>query len=361
MKYLFFASLLLLISFSSCKKKQETTTPSIQDITESVYASGIVKSLNQYQAFSRVNGVVSGIYIVEGQYVKKGTPILSVSDEVQKLNKENSLLSATFNDFNTNKGKLNDAAMVVELTKNKMKNDSILYFRQKALWDQQIGSLVELEQRELAFENSKTSYMSSKIKLDDLKRQLDFSSTQAKKNLLISEKMESDYTVSSEIDGIVYSFDKSKGELVNIQTPLAIIGDAKKFLLELEVDEPDIFKIKLGQKVMVSLESYKDIPFEASISKIDPIMNERTKTFTVEAVFIKQPPKLYPNISLEANIVIQSKNKALLIPRDYAINDEYVLKANGDTVKIVTGLKDYQKIEILGGITKNDELIKPTE
>lgn len=352
---------LTLLTISSCKNKQETIRPSVEDITESVYASGIVKSLNQYEAFSRVNGIVEGVYIIEGQHVKKGTPLLSVSDEVQKLNKENSKLAATFNDFNTNKGKLQDAEMTVELTKNKMQNDSILYFRQKALWEQQIGSKVELEQRELAFQNSKTAYFSSKVKYNDLKRQLDFSSVQSKKNLSISERMENDYTVKSEIDGIVYSFDKSKGELVNVQTPLAVIGDATNFYLELQVDEPDIFKIKLGQKVILSLDSYKDQPFEATVSKIDPIMDERTKTFTVEAVFTKQPPKLYPNISTEANIIIRSKNKALLIPRNYTINDEYVIKANGDTVKVVAGLKDYQKIEILSGISTDDELVKPTE
>jgi HlyD family secretion protein len=351
----------MLLTIISCKNKQETVIPSVEDITESVYASGIVKSLNQYQAFSKVNGIVEDIYITEGQYVKKGTPILSVSDDVQKLNKENSKLAAAFNDFNTNKGKLQDAEMTVELMKNKMKNDSMLYFRQKALWEQQIGSKVELEQRELAFQNSKTAYFSSKVKFNDLKRQLDFFSTQSKKNLSISERMESDYTVRSEINGIVYSFDKSKGELVNIQTPLAIIGDATNFYLELEVDEPDIFKIKIGQTVIVSLESYKGQAYEATVSKIDPIMNERTKTFTIEAVFTKQPPKLYPNISLEANIIIQSKNKALLIPRNYTIKDQYVIKANGDTVPVVTGLKDYQKIEILSGISLEDELVKPTE
>jgi RND family efflux transporter MFP subunit len=361
MKYYYLLLFVAVLALSACKKKQETITPSIEDITESVYASGIVKSLNQYEAFSRVNGVVEDVYIVEGQLVKKGSPILSVSDEIQKLNKENSKLAADFNDLTTNKGKLRDAEMLVELSKNKMQNDSLLYSRQKVLWEQQIGSKVELEQRELAFQNSKTTYFSSKLKLADLKRQLEFSSIQSKRNLSISERMESDYTVKSEIDGIVYSFDKLKGELVNVQTPLAVIGDAKNFYLELEVDEPDIFKIKIGQKVVVSLDSYKDKPFEAVVSKIDPIMDERTKTFTIEAQFVKQPPKLYPNISTEANIVIQTKNKALLIPRNYAINDEYVIKSNGDTIKVVTGLKDYQKLEILSGISATDELLKPAE
>ena len=90
-------------------------------------------------------------------------------------------------------------------------------------------------------------------------------------------------------------------------------------------------------------------------------MNERSKTFLVEAAFIQQPEVLYPNISFEANIVIQSKNKAVLIPRNYLLNDSIVVKSNGDKVIVKTGLKDYQKIEIISGISADDELVKPTE
>jgi hypothetical protein len=38
-----------------------------------------------------------------------------------------------------------------------------------------------------------------------------------------------------------------------------------------------------------------------------------------------------------------------------------VIKSNGDTIKVKTGLKDYQKIEILSGITAADELLIPKE
>jgi len=79
----------------------------------------------------------------------------------------------------------------------------------------------------------------------------------------------------------------------------------------------------------------------------------------VEAEFINTPEKLYANISFEASIVLETKEKALLIPRNYLINDSTVLKANGEKQIIKTGLKDYNKIEILSGLTSTDELLKP--
>jgi hypothetical protein len=91
------------------------------------------------------------------------------------------------------------------------------------------------------------------------------------------------------------------------------------------------------------------------------MMNERSKTFLVEAVFVTAPEILYPSITFEANIIQSMKKDAMLIPRNYMIGDTAVIKGNGDTAKIATGLRDYQKIEVLSGLTKEDELIKPKE
>lgn len=352
---------LVIFHLASCKGKVETIQPTSESITESIYASGLIKSKNQYQAYAMVNGIVEEIYLNEGDTVKKGTPILLISNKTQQLNKENAQLVAAFSDFNANQGKLNEAKLFIDLAASKMRSDSTLYFRQKNLWDQQIGSKVEMEQRELAYQNSKTAYYSAKVKYNDLKRQLDFNSSQSKKNLAISSNLENDFTLKSEIDGIIYSLAKSKGEIVGAQTPIAVIGDSKNFILEMQVDEYDILKIRKGLPVMVTLDSYKGKVFKATVTKINPIMNERSKTFLVEAEFDEQPEVLYPNISFEANIVISEKKNALLIPRNYMLNDSMVLKSDGDKVRVKTGLKDYQKIEILSGISKNDVLAKPTE
>ena len=345
----------------SCKSQVDKIKPAVESISESIYASGVVKSKNQYQAFAVVNGIINNVFVAEGDSVKKGTPILSIANETQRLTKENAGLAAEFSDVSANQGKLNEARLSIELSGNKMKNDSALFFRQKNLWEQEIGTKVELEQRDLAYQNSKNAYYSSIVRYNDLKRQLNFTSAQSKKNLLISSKLASDFTLKSEIDGIVYSITKSRGEIVGTQTPLAIIGDAKNFILEMQVDEYDILKIRNGLPVLVTLDSYKGKVFEAVVTGINPLMNERSKTFLVEAEFIQKPGILYPNITFEANIVIQSKSKAILIPRNYLLNDSIVIKSNGDTVIVKTGLKDYQKIEIISGISAEDELINPAQ
>jgi hypothetical protein len=81
----------------------------------------------------------------------------------------------------------------------------------------------------------------------------------------------------------------------------------------------------------------------------------------VEAEFVHRPERLYPNITLEANIILQFKKQAILIPRNYLINDSLVVKSDGEKVLVKTGLRDFQKIEIISGINAEDELLKPTE
>jgi hypothetical protein len=106
------------------------------------------------------------------------------------------------------------------------------------------------------------------------------------------------------------------------------------------------------------MDSYKGASFEAVISKIYPIMNERLKSFKVEADFVTTPENVMPNLSAQANIVIQVKEKTLTIPRSYLIDNEFVYLINKEKRKVKVGLMDYDKVEILAGLNLSDALVK---
>ncbi|MEN9382756.1 MAG: hypothetical protein RI940_1639 [Bacteroidota bacterium] len=352
---LFILGILILCA---CGKKQETIHPSVETITSSVYASGTVKSIGQYEVYSKVNGIVEKLFVSEGADVKKGQAIISLSNKAQALNFENAKLLANFSSVESNHEKLSQAQNELEVAKLKMENDASLFERQKKLWDNQIGTKNDLDQRELAYKNSTTQYNGSKLKLNDLKKQIDFQSKQTNKTAAISSSTLNDFIISSEINGKVFSINKEIGEMVTSQMPVAIIGDAKTFYVELQVDEYDIAKLKKGQKAMISMDSYKGKSFEAFIDKIYPIMNAKSKSFKVDAILTTQPESLFPNLSAQANIIIEIKEKAITIPRAYLIDNEYVYLANKEKRKVKVGLMDYEKVEILSGINNSDELVK---
>ncbi|MFY8191311.1 MAG: efflux RND transporter periplasmic adaptor subunit, partial [Bacteroidia bacterium] len=240
-----------------------------------------------------------------------------------------------------------------------MKLDSSLYQRQLALYKQQVGTQVELEQKELNYQNAKTAYLSAKVRRDELAKLIKLQAKQSANNLKITQQQVSDFEVKSLFKGTIYQINKKVGEVVTAQTPIGLIGDSRLFTLEMQVDENDIFKIGLNQDVLITMDSYKGKVFKAIINRISPIMNDKNKTFLVEAAFTDGPPKVYPNITFEANILVQRKENALLIPRNYLLNDSLVVKENGEQVLVQTGLKDLQMVEILSGISTSDVLVKP--
>lgn len=354
--------LLFLVSllFLSCGKSDtETIFPKKQSLTESVYASGLIKAKDQYEAFTLASGPIQEIFVEEGDTVKIGSPILKVFNEQEILNRESAQLSQSYADLKENQSRIRDLELAIALAKSKMNNDSLLLVRQRNLWNQSIGSAVELEQRELAFQNSKTAYQSSLLRYRDLTREIEFNSKSASKTLAITKVLEGEYILKSNIDGVVFSILREKGEMVSAQTPLAIIGSGNEFLLELQVDEYDISKVEVGQLVLVSMDSFKDQVFEAKVVRIYPIMDSRSKSFTVEAIFTKGPPKLFPNLTLEANIVTSEKADALVIPRSFLWMENSVITVDGDTLPVKVGLKNFQFAEILEGVSEQTELIQP--
>ena len=343
----------------ACQKQPEKTQPKTERITESVYASGVVLSKNQYQVFSTMSGLIQQILVKKGDVVKKGDPLFVIQSETSKLNLENAKLSADYADWNTTGDRLKELKGTIDVAQAKMLNDSLLLQRQRGLWAQQISSKVELEQRELAFSSSANAYASAVSRYKDLQKQLKFAAAQSQKLLSISKTIAQDYTVRSQTNGRIYSLSKEVGEIVNPQSSVAIIGDAEAFITELQIDENDIARIRMGQRVLLTLDSYKGQVFEATISKIDPIMNERSRTFTIEANFAQKPPTLYPNLSVEANIVIQFKDQALTIPRSYLIGDSLVILQNKTQRKVSLGLKDYLKAEVLSGLSAQETILMP--
>ena len=363
MKYIFkgLPVLTMFVLMISCNAKKESIHPTVEPITSSVYASGTIKSSNQHELFSKVNGVILKVLVKEGDLVKKGQAIIQLTNTAPKLNFENAKLLASYSSASTNKEKLTQANTELDVAKLKLENEASLLERQKKLWANEIGTKNDLDQRILSYKNALSVYNGSMLKLNDLKKQIDFQSKQTEKTAAISSSTLNDYVITSDIAGRIYGLNKLEGEMVNTQQAVATIGNANQFYIELHVDEYDIAKMKPGQKTLISMDSYKGNVFEAIVQKIYPLMDQKSKSFKVDAYFVKQPENLFSNLSAEANIIIETKQKALTIPRNYLIDNEFVYLANKERRKIKVGLMDYEKVEILSGISSNDELVKTAQ
>jgi len=353
-------TLFSILLLNCSKKKSQKIQPTIGSITESVYASGVIKAKDQYTVFSTVNGILKKTKVVVGQKINKGQLLFELDSDKADLNTQNPILTYELsrNENNYIQDKIAEVELKVQLAKDKLILDESVYKRNQKVLQYHVIAEVDYDRVEQSYKSSKSNYEIAKKQLDQLKIQLQNEQNKNSVNLKISQKNQSEYFIKSEFNGQLFDLPIKNGTFVTTQMPIAIIGKNNDFLLELDVDENDMVRVQLGQKIVVTMDSYKGIVFDAIISKIYPIMVERSRTFKVEARFIKTPLKLYPNLTAEANIIIQTKKNAITIPKEYLIEGTYVLVDKDEKRKVKVGLSDYKKVEILEGLKANETLYK---
>ena len=352
--------ILILALFTSCENKQEKILPIERPLTELVYASVTIQPDSLYQANAIVAGILDANLVEEGDLVVKNEALFQIINNTPKLNTEKArftleLAQENYQGSATILKGIEDEILAARLN---IKNDSINFFRQKNLWEQHIGSQVEYDSKKLRYELASNNLKALKSKYNQTKNELKTAVKQAQNNYQTSLITTTDFTVKSKINGKIYALYKDPGEIVNTIEPLASIGSATNFIIELLVDEVDIVRISKNQEVLINLDAYKGSVFKGTISKIYPKKDERNQTFTVEAVFNNSPKVLYPGLSGEANIIIAKKEAVLTIPKSYIIDDNKVKTEDG-LINIETGLQNMEYIEVLSGITKDTYIYKP--
>jgi len=354
-----YSVLLIFLILESCGKKQDKILPEERTLIEAVYSSAIIQPDSLYQVYAIVSGILDTNLVEEGDLVSKDDHLLQIINSTPKINSQNARLSLSLAQENYTGRAAILSSIKDEITAARLtyKNDSINYYRQKNLWDQQIGSKVQYDTKKLNYELASNQLKLLQNKYNRTKNELNIAVKQAQNNYQSASITNKDFTVDSKINGKVYALYKEPGEIITTMEPLASIGSANRFIIELLVDEVDIVRIQLNQEVILDLDAYKGIVFKGKILKIYPKKDERNQTFKVEAVFIEQPKVLYPGLSGEANIIISEKENVLTLPKAY-VTDGNKVKTDDGIVTIKTGLENMDYIEILSGISKDTYVYK---
>ncbi len=361
MKKYFLALISGPLLLSACGEKKQTTKPSIQAFTTSIYASAEVKPLNYYLVYASSPGILEKWYVEAGDTVKKGELIAQLKNDNSQINLESAELS---NQLASEKYKGKASALKsieneIEATKRQLEIDSTNYTRLAKLWQQKIGSLSDFESAELKYDLTKNRLDNLTQRLNQSKIELKNAYLQSQKNLKVAMTQLGDFGIKAIVDGKVFDTKKNVGELVTLQEPIATIGSEKTFLIEMWVDEVDIAKVRLNQKVYVRLDAYPNQAFEASVSKIYPEKNNKNQSFKVEARFKKEPAQLYVGLSGEGNIVLNEKSGALIIPQEYLLSDSTVLTNEG-ALTIKTGERNMSHVEVISGLDTNTVIVHPS-
>ena len=107
-------------------------------------------------------------------------------------------------------------------------------------------------------------------------------------------------TIYSPLGGIVIHKHTAEGTYVNTGTPIYTVADLSRLWVKLDAYESDLVWIRYGQEVEFTTEAYPGEVFKGTISFIDPVLNDKTRTIKVRVDVANPQGKLKPEMFVRA-------------------------------------------------------------
>ncbi|TAF63177.1 MAG: efflux RND transporter periplasmic adaptor subunit [Cytophagales bacterium] len=356
-------AIVVFVFFRPKEAPKNTYTLQSQPMTEAVYASGNLLPKNEYKVFAMADGILAEKMVNEGDEVKLNQLLFIINNSQQNIRTQTAQDSYYLaqQNYGLNSPALRELEVGIRNAQNQLSNDSTQFVRIQNLWNSNATSKVEYDRAKLAYDNARNNHALQKARYEKAKNDLWLNLQNAQNQVRLNSEQGGDFMVRSLIDGRVFEIYKEQGEAVRRSEAIALIGSGKEVYIQLEVDELDINKIKIGQEVLVKIDVYKNQIFKAKVSKIYQMLNKQNQSFRIDAEFTTEHPTLYAGLTVEANIIIQQKNNALVIPKSFLMPGDSVWLLEGEQkkkVKIQKGIENFEWIEILSGLTNKAVIVK---
>jgi HlyD family secretion protein len=351
---------IVLTALASCGKKTEETKPIRKDVTETVFASGILEADGTYNLTAQTDGYLVQINFKEGDLVKEGSVLAVVDNKESKYNTEstNALYNIAQSNLSPTAPALMQAKNNVAVAKHNLQQDSLQYVRYKKLLETNSVAQIDFENTELKYQTSRANYESAKESYKLQKQQAEQSVISNKALKEVNRVMFGNNEIRAVVSGKVYEKRKQKGDFVRKGDVIAVIGDANYLYAKINVDESNIGKIKLGQEAIIQLNTNQTKQYKAKVGEIYPAFDEASQSFYCKLVFTDSLDFKVSGTQLQSNTIVGFQKNALLIPRSYLNFDGTVqIKGEKQPTKVVTNFISTSWVQVLSGITETTILV----
>jgi HlyD family secretion protein len=360
-----------------------TEKPHVGYIANAITATGTVEPVDTVAVGTQVSGTISKVYVDFNSKVKKGQLLAEL---------DKTILNA----------QVQQIVSSIQQAQSQLTYQQSNFNRQSQLYNAGAISKADLETAQNEFKVAQAG-----LKLAQSQLQA------AQKNLSLA-------TIYSPIDGTVLSRNVSEGQTVaasfNTPTLFSIAKDLTHMQVDAAVDEADIGNVKKGQRVSFTVDAFPDDLFEGTVSEIrlQPSVSANVVTYVTIINTANDQLKLKPGMTANITIYTKEENNALLISaratkfkpdsiiikkykivdartktngqqtasspgpngsmvgangrvrKDSLANDSNSIKRasvwvlSGTTLTrrfIRTGLEDGTQVQVLGGLTTNDEIV----
>ncbi|HEY3374779.1 MAG TPA: HlyD family efflux transporter periplasmic adaptor subunit [Candidatus Aquicultor sp.] len=136
-------------------------------------------------------------------------------------------------------------------------------------------------------------------------------------------------------------------------------------IASVNLTEIDVGKVKVGQKVTLTLDAFSDKTFTGKVLGINRSgsVSSGVTNYPVSILFDTLQESILPNMAVSANIITQTKDNVLMVPvaAVKTVNGQSTLQIlkNGQpqTLSVETGISSDSQIEIISGVTEGENVV----
>ncbi|HQP30348.1 MAG TPA: efflux RND transporter periplasmic adaptor subunit [Deltaproteobacteria bacterium] len=337
MTAIFFCAALLC---GGCQKKTEKARPervvnvkvwtiAKQTVQPFVEAVGTLKPYDEASISPEVDGILSSVKVDEGSVVTKGMALAVIKDTDYRL-------------------ALDQALSARKQAEALLANVKAEYQRKEALLKE---DLVTRQQ----FDDVATRLSIATQDLD-----------KATAALALARERLDKTVVRSPLDGVVRQRIATSGDFVRASVPILSIIQNDPLKLSFAIAEKDLGSVKVGQKVVFTVDAFPGSEFEGRLSVLYPSLDERSRTLTVEALVPNDTLTLKPGLFARVKVFTSAPKETVVVPITSLLYEgtrirAFVLEGNkasertvavggkyGDMVDIREGLKAGEQLVVVG-------------
>lgn len=343
-------------------------------ITETITANGKIQPEKEVKITPDVSGEIVELTVKEGDHVEKGQLLLKIKPDIYISQRDRSLAAIS-----------SAKARLAQADAQFLQAD-LSFKRTKQLFEEQTISKSEYEQAEASYSVAKAEADAAKFAVVSSEASL----KEANENLVKT-------SVYSPMTGNVSMLLVELGERVAgtgmmAGTEMLRVADLSRMEAQVEVNENDIPRVKLGDTATVSVDAYVDYKFKGTVTEIansakttgvsaDQVTNFDVKILVLPSSYKALEGKgsehpLRPGMSATVDIRTESKSGILAVPiqsvTTRADTTKFVLKPGDEEVRTIvfitdgeralakdvkTGIQDNSYIEILSGVSEGERVI----
>jgi RND family efflux transporter MFP subunit len=133
-------------------------------------------------------------------------------------------------------------------------------------------------------------------------------------DLKLAQKRLGDTVVRAPFDGAVTQKNASVGQYMKENTAILTLVKTNPMRLRVEVPETAAGAIRLGATLSFTTESATDEVFNAVVRELNPSLDSKSRSLTVEARLTKNDPRLRPGMFVQVQLVLSRNNEVVVVP-----------------------------------------------